>query len=418
MSLSPSTLSPARVFYGWVVIAAAFCVLFLAYGLQFSYGVFVTGMAEELGWSRADTALPYCLYVFAYSVMSAVTGRATDRYGPRAVITTGAVLLGAGWGLSALVTTRWQINLTLGLLAGLGMSVAWVPCNATVARWFTRRRGFAVALASSGTSFGNFLVPPLAAMAVAAVGWRATLGGIALLSATLILVAARYMVRDPETLQLWPDGDPTPPSAVALAYGSTLREVVWTEPFLMLIAIYLLTWLAVFVPFVHGAAYAEDLGLSKVAAASVISAIGIGGVCGRLSSGLLSDRCGHLPTLIGIFALQCAGFMMFAAADQLYLLWAAAAVFGFGYGGGVTVLAPLCADLFGRAHVASVVGAMFAIAASPAAIGPWVAGFIYDTTGSYSAAFYWSAALNAVAMLLAVVLALRQRRPRSHQKNW
>ena len=94
--MSPSTLSPARVFYGWVVIAAAFCVLFLAYGLQFSYGVFVTGMAEELGWSRADTALPYCLYVFAYSVMSAVTGRATDRYGPRAVITTGAVLLGAG----------------------------------------------------------------------------------------------------------------------------------------------------------------------------------------------------------------------------------------------------------------------------------------------------------------------------------
>ena len=394
--MSPSTLSPARVFYGWVVIAAAFCVLFLAYGLQFSYGVFVTGMANELGWSRADTALPYCLYVFTYSVMSAVTGRATDSYGPRAVITTGAVLLGAGWGLSALVTTR---------------------CNATVARWFTRRRGFAVALASSGTSFGNFLVPPLAAMAVAAVGWRATLGGIALLSATLILVAARYMVRDPETLQLWPDGDPTPPSAVALAYGSTLREVVWTEPFLMLIAIYLLTWLAVFVPFVHGAAYAEDLGLSKVAAASVISAIGIGGVCGRLASGLLSDRLGHLPTLIGIFALQCGAFILFAAADQLYLLWAAAAVFGFGYGGGVTVLAPLCADLFGRAHVASVVGAMFAIAASPAAIGPWVAGFIYDTTGSYSAAFYGSAALNAVAMLLAVVLALRQRRPRSPHLN-
>ena len=409
--MSTSTLPPARVFYGWVVIAAAFSVLFLSYGLQFSYGVFVTGMASELGWSRADTALPYCLYVFGYSVMSAVTGRATDRYGPRAVITTGAVLLGAGWGLSALVTARWQINLTLGVLAALGMSVAWVPCNATVARWFTRRRGFAVALASSGTSFGNFLVPALAAMAVAAAGWRVTLGSLALLSAVLMLVAARYMVRDPETLRLWPDGDATPPSAAALAYGSTVREVIWTEPFLMLIAIYLLTWLAVFVPFVHAAAYAEDLGLNKVAAASVISAIGIGGVCGRLISGLASDRLGHLPTLVAIFALQGAAFLAFAAADGLYLLWAAAVLFGCGYGGGVTVLAPLCADLFGRAHVASVVGAIFAIAASPAAVGPWVAGWIYDSTGSYAAAFEWSAALNVVAMLLAVVLIQRQRRP-------
>lgn len=409
--MSTSTLPPARVFYGWVVIAAAFSVLFLSYGLQFSYGVFVTGMASELGWSRADTALPYCLYVFGYSVMSAVTGRATDRYGPRAVITTGAVLLGAGWGLSALVTARWQINLTLGVLAALGMSVAWVPCNATVARWFTRRRGFAVALASSGTSFGNFLVPALAAMAVAAAGWRVTLGSLALLSAVLMLVAARYMVRDPETLRLWPDGDATPPSAAALAYGSTVREVIWTEPFLMLIAIYLLTWLAVFVPFVHAAAYAEDLGLNKVAAASVISAIGIGGVCGRLMCGLASDRLGHLPTLVAIFALQGAAFLAFAAADGLYLLWAAAVLFGCGYGGGVTVLAPLCADLFGRAHVASVVGAIFAIAASPAAVGPWVAGWIYDSTGSYAAAFEWSAALNVVAMLLAVVLIQRQRRP-------
>jgi len=65
------------LFRGWQVVGAAFSVLFLSYGLQFSYGVFVSGMAADLGWSRAQTALPYSIYVFVYSVLSAATGRAT-----------------------------------------------------------------------------------------------------------------------------------------------------------------------------------------------------------------------------------------------------------------------------------------------------------------------------------------------------
>ena len=300
----PHPRGEPRLFRGWLVVAAAFAVLFLAYGLQFSYGVFVTPMAEELGWSRADTALPYSLYVFGYSVLSAVTGRATDRHGPRRVILCGALLLGLGWGASALVHARWQLLLSLGVVASFGMSVAWVPCNATVARWFVRRRGFAVSLASSGTSFGNFLVPSLAASAVAAYGWRPTLAGMALVCATLMAVAAMFMARDPESHGLAPDGDPAPLAAAAPVGGLTVREALWTEAFLLLVAIYLLTWLVVFVPFVHAAAYAEDLGIGKVAAASVLGAIGFGGIAGRLSSGLLCDRLGQFPVLIGIFALQ------------------------------------------------------------------------------------------------------------------
>src|SRR4029077_12424255 len=77
------------LFRGWQVVAAAFSVLFLSYGLQFSYGVFVSGMAADLGWSRAQTALPYSIYVFVYSALSAATGRATDRFGPRPGIAAG-----------------------------------------------------------------------------------------------------------------------------------------------------------------------------------------------------------------------------------------------------------------------------------------------------------------------------------------
>lgn len=392
------------VFPGWYVAAGAFSVLFLAYGLQFSYGLFVTGMARELGWSRADTSLPYALYVLCYMLLSVYTGRATDRVGPRVVITVGAALLGLGWGMSAMVTARWHLVVTLGLVAALGMSVTWVPCNATVARWFVRRRGLAVGLASSGTSFGNFIVPPIAAVLIEGFGWRVALGVLAGTCAGMMVIAARAMRRDPESCGLAPDGDPLPPVRAA-ASGLTLRSAARRASFRLLTAIYMLTWLAVFIPFVHGVALAEDLGFTKTGGASVLSAIGLGGVLGRLLSGALLDRLGHFRTLYAIFALQTASFALFALAEGLPTLWLAAALFGYAYGGGVTALAPLCSGLFGRVHVGAIVGAIFALTAVPSALGPWIAGWLHDVSGSYGPALWLGAALNLAALLLTVPLA-------------
>ena len=88
----------------------------------------------------------------------------------------------------------------------------------------------------------------------------------------------------------------------------------------------------------------------------------------------------------------------------------AAALFGFAYGGGVTALAPLCSVVYGRAHVASIVGAIFALTALPSAAGPWVAGWLYDATGGYGPALWFAAGLNVVALLLTLVLSRRVRR--------
>ncbi len=399
----------STIFAGWYVAAGAFAVLFLAYGLQFSYGLFATGMAQELGWSRAETSLPYALYVLCYMLLSVYTGRATDRLGPRVVITLGAALLGLGWGASALVGERWQLVATLGVVAALGMSVTWVPCNATVARWFVRRRGLAVGLASSGTSVGNFLVPPIAAALIEAFGWRVALAVLAGSCAALMMLAAGWMRRDPESCGLAPDGDPLPATPAAPA-GLTLAEAAHGPSFRLLTAIYMLTWLAVFIPFVHGVALAEDLGFTKTEAASVLSAIGLGGVLGRLLSGALLDRLGHFRTLYVIFALQAGSFVLFASAGALAALWLAAALFGYAYGGGVTALAPLCSTLFGRAHVGAIVGAIFALTALPSALGPWLAGWLHDATGGYGPALWFGAGLNLAALLLTVPLARQAER--------
>ena len=142
-----TSAAPTTRFYGWRVVAAAFTVLFVAYGLQFSFGVFVNEITDDTGWSRADILLPYAVYVALYSWLSSVSGWATDRYGPRRVVAIGAVILGIGWAGFGLAHALWQVYLTLGVVAAVGMSATWVPCNATVVRWFVRRRGTAVGVA-------------------------------------------------------------------------------------------------------------------------------------------------------------------------------------------------------------------------------------------------------------------------------
>ncbi|MEN9726341.1 MAG: hypothetical protein RL434_707 [Pseudomonadota bacterium] len=410
----PSPLSVSAGFLGWRVVGAAFAVMFFAYGLQFSFGVIATGMGEDLGWSRAQTALPYSLYVFLYSALSAVTGHATDRFGPRAVIGAGALLIGIGWGGSALVSQPWHLTLSLGLVAAIGMSVAWVPCNATVARWFTRRRGTAVALASTGASLGNFLGPALTAVMMQAWGWRVALATLAIVSALAILVASRFMLRDPESFGQWPDGDEVSPAPHLLGGGLRVGDLWGDLRFQLVILIYFFTWLAIFVPFMHAPSHARDLGLGDFVGASLLSAIGIGGMAGRLFTGSISDRFGRAPTLLAICLLQAVSFLLFAGLREKSGLWLAALVFGVSYGGGVVLLPALCGDLFGRAHVASVVGVIFAVAGAPAAFGPWFAGWLYDLSGHYQGAFLFSAAVNGCAFLGTLLLAwhLRQRRLR------
>ncbi|MEQ8664037.1 MAG: MFS transporter, partial [Gammaproteobacteria bacterium] len=305
----------------------------------------------------------------------------------------------------------WQLALTLGVVAALGMSVAWVPCNATVARWFTRRRGAAVAIASSGASLGNFVMPPLAGVLMLAWGWRTTLAVIAVASALAMLLAARYMVRDPETLGLTPDGDALPLDAtLAPRIDLALAEVRRSASFVLVIALYFCSWLVVFMPFVHLPAHASDLGHDAAGAASLLAAVGLGGVAGRLSAGVASDHIGRFAALVIVFTLQAASFVAFAEVVALAPLWFAATVFGFSYGGAVTLLPPLCGDLFGRTHMASIVGVIFAVAGAPAAFGPYAAGWLYDATGGYDLAFVGAAALNVLALVLTLVLAARTRR--------
>ncbi len=389
------------MFFGWFVVAGAFSVLATAYGLQFSYGVFLPAISEDLGWDRSTLSAPFALFVVVYTSFSMVTGRLTDRFGPRGVISLGAIGLALGYGLLGTVSHPWEIYLYLSAIAAVGASVAFVPCNATVIRWFTRRRGLAIGLASCGISAAAALGPPIAGWLILEIGWRHALYVMALCGGVAVLLAAQGMVRDPESRGLRPDGDDaeavTPTPAVD---GWTLREAQRSRAFWLLLASLIATWLVVFLPFVHLGAYGLDLGLSAMEAAALISAIGFGGLAGRVVAGGLTDRFGRIPGLALALVLQALAFLGFAGSQAYPWLLGWAFAYGIGYSG-ISVLFPaLLGDFFGRAHAGAIAGFVFAIGGVAAAAGPYTAGVVFDRTGDYTVTFVVSSVLNSAALLI------------------
>lgn len=409
---------PRTLFYGWVVTACAFLVLFLTYGVQYSFGVFLPAMLDELGWQRASLAGAFSLYTMVYSACSWVSGRLTDSRGPRWVIAMGGMLLGGGIIATSQMSAVWHLYVYYGLIAALGMSTAYIPCNTTVVKWFQRKRGLALGLASSGSSCGILMCPPLASWLIARWGWRPVYLSCGVVILVFLNVVARFMIRSPEQLGLAPDGDPLPApagdhshpassstSALGAAEGPVLTgwtlQAAWTLPsFWLLAAVFVIMLLTVPVPFVHIVAFARDLGLSRSQGALAVSLMGLCALGGSLSLGPLSDRLGRKQGLILSFVLQVTAFVLFLSAQNIGLLYLGAAAFGFFYGGMATLFPALIGDFFGRRHAGAITGFLFAGAGMLGAWGPMIAGYMRDVTGSYRLAFTCGILTSTTALLL------------------
>jgi MFS family permease len=286
------------------------------------------------------------------------------------------------------------------------MSTAYVPCTATVVRWFVRRRGLAVGLASAGGSLGTFVLPQVAHLLVSRLGWRAAYVVFGLAIAIALGLLAQLMRREPEALGLRPDGDPPgaapEPAERAVPVGAewTPGAAIRSRAFWMLFAVFGATWLPVFVPLVHLVPHARDLGIAAYWAATLVSATGIGAIAGRVLMGAVSDRVGRRPALALGLVLQALSFAGFVVARELPALYATALAFGFAYGAVSTMLPATVSDFFGRRHAGALVGMYFGLGAPIIALGPVAAGWIYDRTGSYALAWWLSAAANGLALAL------------------
>ena len=386
------------------MVGASFAVLFVAYGAQYSFGVFYTAMLAEFGWSRGALSGAFSLYALIYCVLGFLAGRLTDIWGPRVVIAIGGVFLGIAYAGMAFVTELWQPYVLYAGVASIGMATAFVPTNSTVVRWFVRRRGLAVGITTSGQSAGMLVAAPLAQILVSTAGWRVTYAVFGITAFVALNAVAPLIRRDPESLGLTPDGDPRPLRATASPERDmTLPEAARTGAFWALMATFSATWIPVFVAIVHSVPLARDLGASPLVAASLLTTLGGGAVPGRILMGAASDRIGRKKALSAMLILQAIGFVAYALAGTLPAVFGASLLFGFSYGAITALFPSIVGDYFGRGRAGTLVGVFFAVAGGAGAVGPVGAGAIYDATGSYTLAFLISAAFNLVALLALAV---------------
>jgi MFS transporter, OFA family, oxalate/formate antiporter len=398
---APPSVRP-RLHYGWVIVAAGFTVMLLTYGVQYSFGVFFTALAAEFGWSRAKLGGVFSLYAGTYSFMGLISGRLTDRWGPRRVVAVGGLLLGGGLALAGTVRSLPPLYATY-FIAAFGMSTAYVPTSSTAVRWFTARRGLAVGLVMAGAGVGVLVAPPVIALILGRLGWRLTYFVVGATLAVALVALARLLVADPASRGLRPYG-----GAIAAADGPDapswpVARAARHPAFLALAGVYLLAWIPVFLPPVHLAALAQDLGLGPVVGATALSALGGGSLAGRVVMGAASDAIGRRPALGLSLGLQAVAFVALALPTDAASLLGAAALYGFAYGAVTALMPATVTDFFGPAHAGTLVGLIFGIAGPTASLGPVMGGFIFDVTGSYGWAFGAAAGCNVLALgLLAV----------------
>jgi predicted MFS family arabinose efflux permease len=189
----------------------------------------------------------------------------------------------------------------------------------------------------------------------------------------------------------------------------TLSDAVRTGSFWIISFLFMATWLVVFVPIVHLAPFVTSIGGTATGASLALSAIGLGGLVGRVLSGPAADRVGELPVLIAMLVVEIACYTVFATASDLLVITIAAVGFGAAYGATVTLFSAVVGARFGRLHAGSIVGAIFIGAATSSAAGPLIAGILFDRTGGYSTTFAIGAVANVGALMLAVALLLVAR---------
>ena len=193
---------------------------------------------------------------------------------------------------------------------------------------------------------------------------------------------------------------PAPPAAES---RWSVRQIARHRSFALLVGVYTATWIPVFMPPVHLVPLARDLGLPSVVGATALSALGAGSLAGRLVMGGISDAIGRRPALMISLGLQTLSFVGLAGASGVAALLAAAATFGFAYGAVSALMPAVVTDFYGPAHAGSLVGLIFGLAGPAGGLGPVLAGWLFDTTGSYVAAFGLGAGLNLAALVLAAL---------------
>jgi MFS family permease len=395
-----------RVFYGYIVVAVAFLIMLMMWGAYYSFGVFFEPLLAEFGWTKATTSGAFSLSFFLTGLLGVFAGKLTDRFGPRIVLTVCGFFLALGYVLVSQTNALWQLYLFYGGIVALGMSASVIPLQSTVARWFVRRRGAMNGTVVSGIGMGMVVVPPVANWLISSYSWRTSYVVVSISALVLIISSAQFLKRDPAKIGQLPYGeDGLEAKGGLLDAGLSLREAIRTWQFWTFGVALLCFTMSEGTILVHIVSHAIGLGISDASAALIIPIIGGVSIPSRILMGISGDRIGNKPAWTICFVFLIISFFLLLVARELWLLYLFAVIFSFGYGGLSTLISPMVAELFGLRSHGVIFGVITMLGGTAGmAVGPLLAGHIFDITGRYQLAFIIYVIILVIGLVLTSLL--------------
>lgn len=402
----PGWMEPlaGRVYYGWVVLGAVSVTELVSWGiLYYTFAVFVTPMAAELGWSPVALSGGFSIALLCSGLAAVPIGRWLDAHGPRALMTAGSLLASTVLVAWSRVETLWAFYLVMGSL-GLAMAaVLYEPAFAIVTTWFRRDRGRALTVLTFFGALASTIWIPLANWLVTAVGWRQAL---VMLAATLAVITVPphllLLRRRPADLGLQPDGAPLAAESATSECGAerhvALHVAVRERSFWWLAFALAASTFAGVALTVHLIMYLRVQGHSAMFAATVAGLFGLMSLVGRLVLGPLGDRYARQRVTVGLLGLQLAGLALLALAPSAAGVLAAVALCGAGFGTLTIMRAALLAERYGAEHYGSINGTLSLVLTAAKTVAPVVAGAV-AVWGGYRAMLGVLVGLLAAGML-------------------
>lgn len=392
----------------WSVPFAGF-LLGLMGGIAYAWGVFVVPLRDKFGWTTAEAALPFTVFMVIFALTMVPAGKLQDIMGPRKVSAIGALLFMLAYGLAAGVghfPYTWWLVITYGVIGGVACGLTYACIAPPARKWFPDRPGLAISFAVMGFGLAAVIFAPLKAdYLIPAYGIEGTLFVIGIITSIVSLFAA-WLTRNPP--EGWrPSGWEGTWGAkqTRVRHDATPGNIISSAPFWII-------WLTFAVVIFGGLmcikvipTYGLNvLNLTAAEAAMAIAVFAVFNGFGRPVAGFLSDRFGVIWVMMVTYAIQAITLLSFDLfAVTLPRLYIAAALLGWGFAVTLSLFPVLTASYFGTKHMGANYGMVFT-AFGVGALGPWVGGAIYDATGYFTWAFLLAGIMAVIGLMLCIIL--------------
>lgn len=399
-----------KFFYGYWVLLAVFAGVFIfAGGGLYAFSFFVIPLQTDMGWDRSTIMLGNTVWFLFMGFASPLVGRLVDRHGARRVIAAGAVLTGLGFTALSQMHELWLYYASYAVI-GVGMAaLGQVPASAVVSNWFVKRRGLAIGVMSLAVGVGGLVVSPvLGGYILPVMGWRTAYFSLALLTWVLILPLAAFVIKTkPQEKGLYPDGmsreefDAIPRASAKTTGGLSLKMALATPAFWLIATCFLLHMFAQNGIMQTNVPHLTDVGFSTTLVATVIGAVGIMSAFGKFGFGWLCDWIKAKFALAIGLALQLAAIAVIMTIDadsSMVVLWIYAVLIGLGIGSWLPTMSILVSTNFGLVSYGAIFGVVSLLNNIGGSLGPFMAGKVYDATGTYQPAFTVFLILFAVSI--------------------